>query len=121
MAPKILLVEDEFLLREATAEDLRELGYEPICVGLADDAWPTLESETELAALITDIRMPGCMDGWKLARRARSLRPGLHVIYVSGFSETEPQPVPGGIFLKKPYRFDDIRQALAQGRGGEGS
>ena len=114
MGTTILLVEDEFLLREATSEDLRELGYEPICTGRADEAWPVLTSDVEIAGLITDIRMPGEWDGWELARRARELRPKLRLIYVSGFSETEPQPVPGGVFLKKPFRFNEIRSALAQ-------
>lgn len=112
MQGAILLVEDEFLLREATSEDLRELGYEPVCAARADEAWDILLSDTELAGLITDIRMPGEWDGWELARRARSLRPELAVIYVSGFSDTAIDPVPGGVFLKKPYRFDDIKRLL---------
>lgn len=121
MSTTILLVEDEFLLREATCEDLRELGYEPICASRADEAWPVLTSDVDIAGLITDIRMPGEWDGWELARRARELRPKLGVVYVSGFSETGPQPVPGGIFLKKPFRFTEIRSALDQivnGRSG---
>lgn len=62
--------------------------------------------------LITDIRMPGSCDGWKLARRARELCPELFVIYISGYSAEEPQPVPGSIFLKKPYRFREVEEAL---------
>lgn len=112
MTAAILLVEDEFLLREATCEDLRELGYEPICASRADEAWEVLASETAICGLITDIRMPGEWDGWELARQARTVRPDLGVVYVSGFSDVEIQPVPGGVFLKKPYRFDDIRDAL---------
>lgn len=112
MAPTILLVEDELLLREATADDLRELGYEPVLASQADEAWELLQGDFPFAGLITDIRMPGEWDGWELARRARTIRPGLGVVYVSGFSDSEPQLVPGSIFLKKPYRFNDIRDAL---------
>lgn len=114
MTTTILLVEDEFLLREATCEDLRELGYEPICASRADEAWQVLASDAAIAGLITDIRMPGEWDGWELGRRARTVRPKLGIVYVSGFSDAELQPVPGGIFLKKPYRFNDIRDALKQ-------
>jgi CheY-like chemotaxis protein len=111
---KILLVEDEFLLREATCEDLRELGFEAVCASQAAEAWDLLSLDPTIAGLITDIRMPGEWDGWELARRARGTRPELPVIYVSGFSEGEPQPVPGSVFLKKPYRFNEIRDALLQ-------
>lgn len=121
MATAILLVEDEFLLREATSEDLRELGFEPICAARADEAWEVLSSDTQIAGLITDIRMPGDWDGWELARRARTVRPELGIIYVSGFSDAQIQPVPGAVFLKKPYRFHDIRVALERvGAGASG-
>lgn len=112
MTLKILLVEDEFLLREATSEDLRELGYEPICAAAAAEAWEVFASDPAIAGLITDIRMPGEWDGWELARQARALRPELAVVYVSGFADGEPQPVAGSVFLKKPYRFNDVRDAL---------
>lgn len=114
MMRPVLLVEDEILLREATSEDLRDLGYDPVCAGRADEAWEILKNDTPLDALITDIRMPGEWDGWELARQARALRPTLGVIYVSGYSEAQHQPVEGGIYLKKPYRFAEIRAALDQ-------
>lgn len=114
MPAKILLVEDEFLLREATCEDLRELGFDAVCAAEAAEAWELLESDPSIAGLITDIRMPGEWDGWELARKARAARPELPVIYVSGFSEGPRQPVSNSVFLKKPYRFEDIRSALSQ-------
>jgi CheY-like chemotaxis protein len=114
MTATILLVEDEPLLREMTREDLEDLGYVAICAGDCEDAWPKLKAERTIELLITDIRMPGDCDGWELARRARALRPDLAVIYISGYSADQPQPVPGGIFVKKPYRLRDIEQALAQ-------
>lgn len=114
MNKSVLLVEDEVLLREATSEDLQDLGYEAICAQSAAEAWDILQTGVQLVALITDIRMPGDWDGWELARQARALRPQLGVIYVSGYSEAQHQPVEGGVYLKKPYRFDDIRAALDQ-------
>ena len=112
MLKTVLLVEDEILLREATSDDLRDLGYDPVCAGRADEAWEILKNGTPLEAMITDIRMPGEWDGWELARQARTLRPELGVIYVSGYSDAQHQPVEGAVYLKKPYRFDDIREAL---------
>jgi CheY-like chemotaxis protein len=108
----ILLVEDEALLLEMTRADLEDLGFEVICASNADGALEVLHAGTSISALLTDIRMPGMHDGWELARRARDLRPGLPVLYASGFSANTPQPVPGSIFLQKPYRLPDIEKAL---------
>jgi len=112
--PTILLVEDELLLREMTALDLEDLGYRALCAQDGGHAWKQLTSGVPIGVLITDIRMPGDCDGWELARRARALRPDLPVIYISGYSADAPQPVPGSIFLKKPYRLEEVQRALAQ-------
>lgn len=114
MKPTILLVEDEPLLREVTRHDLEDLGYRALCACDCDEAWAQLESDFRIGAMITDIRMPGRWDGWELARRVRAVRPELPIIYISGYTGEEPQPVPGGIFLKKPYRLQEVEQALAQ-------
>lgn len=112
--PMILLVEDEPLLREMTRTDLEDLGFPAICARDSDEALRELASDAPIGILITDIRMPGECDGWELARRARLLRPELGVIYISGYSNDEPQPVAGSVFLKKPYRLGEVENALAQ-------
>ena len=53
--------------------------------------------------LFTDIRLPGLMDGWRLAEEARSINPRLPVIYATGFSSEAPRLVRDSVFLKKPY------------------
>jgi CheY-like chemotaxis protein len=113
MKPVVLLVEDEPLLREMTRSDLEDLGLSAVCAQDADEALQTLGTAQRTAVLITDIRMPGSCDGWELARRARQMRPDLPVIYISGYTADAPQPVAGGIFLKKPYRLKDVEGALA--------
>ncbi len=113
MKPIVLLVEDEPLLREMTKNDLEDLGYEPVCARDADEALAVLGNGQDPRVLITDIRMAGACDGWELARRARKLHPQLDVIYISGYSADEPQPVPGSVFVKKPYRLHEIEEALA--------
>lgn len=110
----ILLVEDEVLLREMARDDLEDLGFTVICAGNSEEALRVLETATPLAALFTDIRMPGAHDGWELARRARKLRPDLPVLYVSGYCADDLQPVSGGLFISKPYRLRDIQEALDQ-------
>jgi len=53
--------------------------------------------------LFTDIRLPGDLDGWRLAATAREAKPELPVIYASGYVVEKGAAVPGSIFLKKPY------------------
>lgn len=112
MNGSVLLVEDEYLLSEATRQDLEDLGLQVVCAGDCDSGWEALNADPAIEVLITDIRTPGQLDGWELARRARDLRPQLSVIYVSGYSADEPQPVPDSVFLKKPYWFAQLREAL---------
>jgi CheY-like chemotaxis protein len=114
MAKTVLLVEDEPLLREVTSEDLQDLGFETLCARDAEHALEFLEGEQQLAAMITDIRMPGPMDGLALAQRARELRPDIPVIYLSGYSDDGDEPVEGAQFVRKPYRIGDIEQALTK-------
>ena len=114
MAQTVLLVEDEPLLREVTSEDLQDLGFETLCARDGEQALEFLESDQPIVALITDIRMPGPLDGLRLARRARELRPDLPVIYLSGYSDDGDEPVEGAQFVRKPYRIGDIEQALSK-------
>lgn len=71
-----------------TLEDVvTEAGFEHISLPNADEAIRALEKDSaRFCALITDVRMPGEMDGWDLARRARELNPIMPVIYMTGDS-----------------------------------
>ena len=110
-ARKILLAEDEPLLRELTSEDLRDAGHTVTCAENGDVASKILEQEF-FEVLLTDIRMPGSLDGWELARTARARWPEIKVVYLSGYSAEGLQPVPGGRFLKKPCRLEDLLRVL---------
>ena len=69
--------------------------------------------------LVTDIRLPGKIDGWQIAERCREHDPNLPVIYATGFSPATPHPVPGSRTLNKPYHPDQIVQMVKE-LGGEG-
>lgn len=112
-AQTILLVEDEPLLREVTSEDLQDFGFEVVTAGDGTQAIEVLESGQVLAAMITDIRMPGPYDGWALAQRARELRPELPIIYLSGYSEAA-SPVENAVLVNKPYRPHELGDALGK-------
>jgi DNA-binding LytR/AlgR family response regulator len=62
--------------------------------------------------LFTDIRLPGELDGWRLAATAREAKPELSVIYVTGYTVKRGAGVPAGVFLQKPYRPSDIAEII---------
>jgi DNA-binding NtrC family response regulator len=101
---RLLLVEDEFLIREMVAEDLSEQGFSVCAVSNARDALSHLASAA-VDVLFTDVDLPGGMDGMALARRARDIKPELPVVYTSGHVNVFGLDacVPGSIFIAKPY------------------
>lgn len=109
---RVLVVEDEPLVRMAVEEDLIEVGYVVTAVGSGDAAYALLEKGEIFDVMVTDIRMPGSLDGWELAKRARQLFPTLGVIYASGYPGTMDDPLPGSFFLKKPYRLAELTNAV---------
>ena len=107
---RVLLVEDEALIREVTAELLSSAGYDVTATCTGDEA-AILLAEDWFDLLLTDVTMPGQIDGIGLAEHARELHPGLPVVFVSGRPEVEqqarrvPQPT---AFFPKPYDVDDL-------------
>jgi CheY-like chemotaxis protein len=112
--PTVLLVEDEHLLRLVMGEELRDAGFAVIEAENGAAAVEVVKSGAAIDLLLTDIRMPGAISGWDVAEQARNLRPGLAVIYATGFSEDAPRIVPGGRFFKKPYRASAIIDAARE-------
>ena len=72
--PVILIVEDEFLIRMATAEAIRDAGFQVVEAPDADSAIVILESRSDIQVVFTDIHMPGSMDGARLAHAVGRLR-----------------------------------------------
>jgi CheY-like chemotaxis protein len=111
---RLLLVEDEFLIREMVAEDLSEQGFSVCAVSNARDALSHLASAA-VDVLFTDVNLPGGMDGMALARRAREIKPDLPVVYASGHVNVVGLAacVPGSIFIAKPYLPSVVARVLA--------
>jgi two-component system, response regulator PdtaR len=80
----VLVVEDEVLVRLMMAEELRSAGYEVIEAATADEALDALAHIPGVSLVITDIRMPGSMDGLRLARLVRSEYPATRILLTSG-------------------------------------
>ena len=107
----ILVVEDEIEVRQSTAEMLRELGYTVIAVDGAAAALRVLGAHPDLTLLFTDVVMPD-MNGRRLADEARRRKPGLKVLYTSGY--TRNAIVHNGVldagvqFISKPFTLEQL-------------
>lgn len=103
--PRVLVIEDEVLIRIALAEELRAAGLNVIETVNADEAWAYLKAGGRVDLVFSDIAMPGTMDGIEFARRLRKHYPTVHVVLTSG--NTQKGAVTDlGLFLPKPYSFD---------------
>ena len=109
---KVLLVEDEMLVRELAFEDLSDAGHDVTTAGSGDEALTLLRGGAAFDVLFTDIRMPGEVDGWQLASEAKELIPGLKVIYATGLNDETGQLQPDERMLTKPYRRNELLAAL---------
>jgi CheY-like chemotaxis protein len=103
----ILIAEDQPLVRELAVETLRGLGYRVLAAADGDEAFRIATEHTGVIhILLTDIVMPG-MDGWLLAERISALRPGLRVIYASGYTDdvvgARRMLDAGAAYLPKPF------------------
>ncbi|MCX7866558.1 MAG: response regulator [Limisphaera sp.] len=121
--PIVLLVEDELPVRDLTAELLKRRGYRVLKAADADEAMRIWESCGVVPdVLLTDVVMPGTMNGHDLARTLQCLNPALKVIYTSGYSpdviREAMEREPGGVFLPKPYHPQALFQALQQSLSG---
>lgn len=112
-AQTILVVEDEFLIRFMLADSLRDIGYEVLEAADGGEGFDILSSGQLVDLLVTDVRMPGGIDGMELTRRSKSLAPGRPVIVCSAHlfrSESHPADE----FLAKPYTVAELANAIAR-------
>jgi two-component system chemotaxis sensor kinase CheA len=106
---RILVVDDEAIVRSWIGRLLEEAGYE---VELATDGTEALRlAEHGFDLIVTDVRMP-LMDGWQLGKRLREAWPGLPVLYISGYDVQQSAPGPHA-FLRKPFESDDLLRRVA--------
>jgi CheY-like chemotaxis protein len=110
---RILVVEDDALIREFVVEALREEGYEVIHAANGEEAL-TWCGRRVADVLITDVKLPGSVDGWQIAEGCREQDPEFPVIYATGFSPVAPRPVSGSVLLQKPYQPEAIVRAVRQ-------
>ena len=99
-----LLVEDEALLRMMLFGFLSDFGFEVEQAASADAAWKMVEDGLDFDLLVTDVRMPGKMDGIELAERVKDKRSDAAIVIMSGYAGTGRTPVEKfSNFLAKPF------------------
>ncbi len=113
---RILLVEDDFLIRLNAADILQELGYDVAEAGSAEEALGLMEIDG-FDVLLTDIGLPA-MSGSELAVKMRELHPDMGVVFATGHDSAPP--VPGNrpaILLRKPYDTSAVENAIREAQG----
>ena len=109
----VLIVEDEPLIRMGTVYLIEDAGFEVYEAGSADAAIALLELHREIRLIVTDVDMPGSMDGLKLAHAVRDRWPPIKIIVTSGRDRIGPHDLPeGGRFFAKPYDPGAIKDTL---------
>jgi PAS domain S-box-containing protein len=114
----VLVVEDDSFVRGYAVASLESLGYRVITASNGSDALARLSKGDNPDILFTDVVMPGGMNGWELAERAQSQRPGLKVLLTSGYP-LETLAARGRLraalpILNKPYRKAELAQRLRE-------
>ncbi|MEO7207523.1 MAG: ATP-binding protein [Steroidobacteraceae bacterium] len=114
-AAQVLVVEDDDEVAALTVEMINQLGYGTTRVASAEAALGALADRRSVDIVFSDVMMPGRMNGVELAQEIRRRRPNLPVLLTSGYAEAArrkagSQPVK---IIPKPYRIDELRDALA--------
>jgi PAS domain S-box-containing protein len=112
----ILVVEDDALVRQNVIVQLKALGYRVLDAPAGPQALDLLHRNPGIDLLFTDIIMPSGMNGRELADAARALRPGLKVLFTSGYTENaivrHGRLDPGIELLNKPYRREQLAEKV---------
>jgi CheY-like chemotaxis protein len=114
---RILLVEDEPALRELGEELLAEAGYEVVTASAGDEALKACAAEGRIDLMLTDVVLPR-MGGQALLQEARRLRPGLKVVFMSGYTDrviADQGLLPeGATFLEKPFTPEALLRTVRE-------
>jgi signal transduction histidine kinase len=113
---RVLLVDDDPLITEATAELLRDLGHIVVEAGTAQQGLELLERGLQVDLVLTDHAMPA-MTGTELARRIRARWPDLPIILATGYADLPNGEDPGLPRLSKPYQQEELAVMIARALG----
>lgn len=109
---KVLIVEDDTLVREFAVAALHDAGFEVIEAATGEEALDRARAGPD--AVLLDLRLPGRLSGWDVAKRLRQQKPDLPVVYASGAAPDPMLGVPGSRFLRKPYSPTQVIVAICE-------
>ena len=109
----VLLVEDDNEVRRVVRQQLIELGHPVIEAENAEQALAMVEQISDIAIVVSDVLMPGSLNGRQLSERIRHNRPQMRIVLVSGYADDAPRPGDPPV-LAKPFTRQDLARALAR-------
>jgi CheY-like chemotaxis protein len=107
----VLVVEDEWLVREEIVCQLKAAGWEVLEASTGEGAVGLLEGRQRIDVLVTDIQLAGYLNGWDVAETFRATHPEMPVIYASGNTADKSRTVANSLFFSKPYKSAEILEA----------
>jgi nitrogen-specific signal transduction histidine kinase len=114
----ILVVEDDALVRDYVVSQLHGLGYTALAAADAKAALAIAQRAADIDLLFTDVIMPGAMNGRELAQELVLRRPGIKILFTSGYTEDaivhHGRLDPGVALLNKPYRKTDLARKIRE-------
>ncbi len=111
-AKSILVVEDELFIRMAMADALRSAGFK-VCEAADGEAASQIIASGDIAVLVTDIIMPGALDGLTLAKRVRAQSPQIKIVLISGNKYSDMASVADAVFFK-PVRVSSMLDCVRE-------
>ena len=115
--PVILVIDDDHVIQGIVEEALSDGGFQPAIAASAEEALTLLRgNQGKYRALVTDINLPGKLDGWEVARQVREIDPAFPMIYMTGDSADQwaANGVPNSILLQKPFAPAQLVTAVSQ-------
>ena len=111
---RVMVVDDDDLVRRITARLLARAGHEVVQVGSGEAAIALYDQGAKIDLLLTDGRMPG-LSGRQVAQVLQSRDPSLRVLFTSGYAADPTLGLqPGDAFIAKPFTGDQLAQAIAE-------
>lgn len=107
----ILVVEDEFLVRDIIVCHLRDAGCLVLEARSGEQAMELLHPSRAIDVLFTDIELGGDLSGWDVGEAYRAAQREIGVIYTSGHLTQHRRSVSGSLFFNKPYRIEQVLDA----------
>jgi DNA-binding response OmpR family regulator len=115
--PAILIIEDDQKIQAIVEGSQIDGGFESAAAASAEEAVALLRSENaRYRTLVTDVNLPGMLDGWEIVRIAREIDPGFPIVYMTGAAADDwpSKGVPNSILLNKPFAPAQLVTAVSQ-------